>query len=68
MIGAASPLAVVTAAVASVAARAAAAGSLPGGVVVLGDEGLPTAELVRGVQAAGISLHRFVGAASRTSW
>jgi hypothetical protein len=68
LLGASSPLAVVAAAVASVTARTACAGRLPDGLVVLGDERLPTADLLNAVQAIGIRLQRFVGAATSTSW
>jgi hypothetical protein len=66
--GAASPLAVTTAAVAAATAVAASRGQLPGGLRLLGEERLPTPDIVRAVQASGVVLHRFVGTAVRTSW
>jgi hypothetical protein len=68
VLGAPSPLAVTTAAVAAASAGVAARGQLPAGLQVLGDEHLPTDELLRAVQAFGIRLYRFVGTAVSTSW
>ena len=68
VLGAAAPLGAVAGVVAATMAASAGAGALPSGLVVLGDEGLPTCDLVRGVSAAGVAVHRFVGTASQTSW
>jgi hypothetical protein len=53
---------------ASVAAGAAGGGRFPTGLVVLGDEALPTRDLAREVAGAGVAIHRFSGTASQTSW
>jgi hypothetical protein len=68
VLGVSSPLAVVAGAVASAAAEAALTGRLPGGLVLLGDERVPTADLLASVHRKGIAICRFVGAAVRTSW
>jgi hypothetical protein len=68
VLGVARPLGVVAAAVACAVAVAVASGKLPEGLVVLGDEQLPTRELVHEVAADGVAIHRFTGTASQTSW
>ena len=62
------PLGVVAAAVACAVAVAVASGKLPEGLVVLGDEQLPTRELVQEVATDGVAIHRFTGSAGLTSW
>jgi len=68
VLGVACPLGAVAAAMASVAAAAAGGGRFPTGLVVLGDEALPTRDLARQVAGAGVAIHRFTGTASQTSW
>jgi hypothetical protein len=68
VLGAVEPLAALAAAVAATMAVAATKGSLPAGVVVPGDERLPTTQILADVHAAGVALHRYVGGTSRTSW
>ena len=68
LLGVASPLGTVAGAVAAAVATAAGRGGIPPGVVILGDERLPTTELLCDIAAAGIGVHRFVGTATRTSW
>jgi hypothetical protein len=58
----------VAAAVACAVAVAVASGKLPEGLVVLGDDRLPTRALVQEVAADGVTIHRFTGSASQTSW
>ena len=53
---------------AAVAAAAAGGGRFPAGLVVLGDEALPTRDLAQEVAEAGVAVHRFAGTASQTSW
>jgi hypothetical protein len=65
VMGVAAPLGAVTGAVAATMALGA---GLPPGLVVLGDERLATADLLRDVAAAEVAVHRFVGTASQTSW
>ena len=47
---------------------AVAAGRFPDGLVVLGDDRLPTHQLAQEVAEAGVAIHRFIGTASQTSW
>ena len=68
LLAVAAPLGTVAGAVAAAVATAAARGELPPGLVVLGQPQVPTASLLRDVAAAGIALHRFVGAVRTTSW
>jgi len=68
VLGAARPLAIIAGAVAAAVAVAAARGELPAGLLLAGDERLPTEALLEAVRAAGIPIHRFVGTATRTSW
>ena len=68
VLGSAAPLGVVAAAVATTAALAAGAGSLPPGLVVLGDHRLRPSDLLSEIAALGVGVRRFVGTASQTSW
>jgi hypothetical protein len=68
VLGVSCPLAVAAGAMAAVATEAVLTGWLPGGQVLLGDERLPTADLLVALHAAGLAIHRFVGTAIRTSW
>lgn len=62
IVGVAERTALVAAAVAARTALALVRGAVPAGVHNLGQEGLPNAEILDGVVAAGITLHEFVGA------
>ena len=68
VMGAAAPLGTIASAVAAAAVIACAEAALPPGLVVLGEERLPTVELLRAVSESGIKISRFVGTASQTSW
>lgn len=62
IVGVAERTALVAGAVAARTALALARGGVPAGVHNLGQDGLPNAEILDGVVAAGITLHEFVGA------
>jgi hypothetical protein len=68
LLGVAAPLGTVAGTVAAAVATAVGRGALPPGLVVMGQPQLPTASLLRDVAAAGITVHRFVGTLSQTSW
>jgi hypothetical protein len=68
LLGVAAPLGAVAGAVAAAVATAAGRGTLPPGLVVLGQSQVPTASLLREVAETGITVHRFVGTLSQTSW
>jgi hypothetical protein len=68
VLAAAEPLAVLAGAVAATMAVAAATTALPAGLVVAGDERLPTADLLATIHRSDVAVHRFYGTGSRTSW
>ena len=68
ILGVAAPLGAVAGETAAICAAAARRGCLPTGLVVPGQAGLPTTDLLRQLAEAGLTVHRFVGTASQTSW
>ena len=68
VLGAAAPLGTIAGAMAAAAAVTAAEEAFPTGLLVLGQEHLPTASLAQRVAANGVALNRFVGTAAQTSW
>lgn len=66
ILGVAELVGTASAAVAAVFASATAAGELPAGMVVAGDRGLDTGELLRRVEAAGVRLQEFTGVPQRS--
>ena len=68
ILGVAAPLGAMAGETAAICAAAALRGCLPPGLVVPGQAGLPTTDLLRQLSDAGLTVHRFVGTASQTSW